>query len=430
MTPQTRIAALLCAGILTAHATADTFIVNGSGRGDFTTIQDAVDAASEGDLVLVAAGTYTSTHPDHVINMRGKWITLRSVHGPELTVIDGEGARFCAQFESGESNETVLDGFTLTGGQGFWGGAIEINGSNPTIQNCILTGNNATRGAGAVVLYGQPVLRACTFTNNTAEIASAVYVEANSSALIEDCLFVNNSAQYFAAGVFLQGISSATIRNCEFLENEADSSPAMSVGFNSTALLEECVFSGNIAATGNTGALSVASNGAATCNSCVFTDNHAAHGGAILCSLGEITLNDCSFSGNSATGDGGAILFVNYCDATLNACVIQSNSAEGDGGGVFIDSTADLSIADSTICGNQSDQVWGDYDNLGGNTVSEECAQECLGDIDGNGEVNGGDLGLLLAAFGTSDPAADLDDNGTVNGGDLGLLLSLYGSCQ
>ena len=47
------------------------------------------------------------------------------------------------------------------------------------------------------------------------------------------------------------------------------------------------------------------------------------------------------------------------------------------------------------------------------------------GDLDGDGEVGGGDLGVLLARWGTSDPAADLDGNGIVGGSDLGLLLSL-----
>jgi len=46
-----------------------------------------------------------------------------------------------------------------------------------------------------------------------------------------------------------------------------------------------------------------------------------------------------------------------------------------------------------------------------------------VGDIDGNGIVDGADLGALLGAWGTSDPAADLDGDGTVGGGDLGLLL-------
>jgi 1,4-alpha-glucan branching enzyme len=48
-------------------------------------------------------------------------------------------------------------------------------------------------------------------------------------------------------------------------------------------------------------------------------------------------------------------------------------------------------------------------------------------DLDGDGWVNGADLGRLLAAWGSADPRADLDDNGTVNGGDLGVLLASWG---
>ncbi len=47
-------------------------------------------------------------------------------------------------------------------------------------------------------------------------------------------------------------------------------------------------------------------------------------------------------------------------------------------------------------------------------------------DLDGNGLVDGGDLGQLLAAWGTSDGTADLDGNGTVDGADLGILLSSW----
>ena len=49
-----------------------------------------------------------------------------------------------------------------------------------------------------------------------------------------------------------------------------------------------------------------------------------------------------------------------------------------------------------------------------------------FGDIDGDGVVDGADLGALLAAWGGSDPAADLDDDGVVNGADLGLLLGAW----
>ena len=54
---------------------------------------------------------------------------------------------------------------------------------------------------------------------------------------------------------------------------------------------------------------------------------------------------------------------------------------------------------------------------------------DCPGDLNGGGQVDGGDLGLLLAAWGTSDPSADLNGDGTVNGADLGLLLAAWGPC-
>lgn len=47
-------------------------------------------------------------------------------------------------------------------------------------------------------------------------------------------------------------------------------------------------------------------------------------------------------------------------------------------------------------------------------------------DLDCDGEVDGADLGLLLAAWGSADESADLDDSGVVDGADLGLLLSAW----
>jgi hypothetical protein len=48
------------------------------------------------------------------------------------------------------------------------------------------------------------------------------------------------------------------------------------------------------------------------------------------------------------------------------------------------------------------------------------------GDLDGNGSIDGADLGILLSAFGTTEPSADLDGNGSVDGGDLGALLAAW----
>ncbi|NIN70977.1 MAG: hypothetical protein GTO46_03365, partial [Gemmatimonadetes bacterium] len=70
------------------------------------------------DEIVVAPGTYFET-----INFLGKAIWLRSSDGPEVTIIDGTGFFHVVQCVSGEGPDTVLDGFTITGGS--------AHGSNP-----------------------------------------------------------------------------------------------------------------------------------------------------------------------------------------------------------------------------------------------------------------------------------------------------------
>jgi len=61
--------------------------------------------------------------------------------------------------------------------------------------------------------------------------------------------------------------------------------------------------------------------------------------------------------------------------------------------------------------------------------LSLQIPDECLGDLDGNGVINGADVGILLAGWG-GPGAGDLDGNGVINGGDLGLLLGGWGPCN
>lgn len=60
--------------------------------------------------------------------------------------------------------------------------------------------------------------------------------------------------------------------------------------------------------------------------------------------------------------------------------------------------------------------------------VVADTSAPCPGDVDGNGTVDGGDLGVLLGQWGTAG-SADFDGNGTVDGADLGALLGAWGAC-
>ena len=72
----------------------------------------------------------------------------------------------------------------------------------------------------------------------------------------------------------------------------------------------------------------------------------------------------------------------------------------------------------------------GIFIDLGGNTLEDECTPEpepCPADLNGDGNVDSGDLGLLIAAWNTADASADINGDGNVDSGDLGLLISAPG---
>ena len=135
---------------------------DGSAGHPFDSIQEGINAAVNGDTVLVADGTYTNYgigDPD----FGGRLITVRSQNGPETCIIDCEHQGRAFHFHSGETAEAVVEGFTITNGHSNSGGGIYNDGSSPTVINCIFTNNSATTGGG---MYNgtscSPILINCT----------------------------------------------------------------------------------------------------------------------------------------------------------------------------------------------------------------------------------------------------------------------------
>src|SRR5262245_31652488 len=106
---------------------------------DQPTIQAAINAASNGDVVQVARGTYIEN-----IDFMGKAIRVVSEQGPEVTIIDGNQAGSVVTFKSHETRDAVLSGFTLQNGMNtFDGGGILVSFASPTIVGNIITDNRA-----------------------------------------------------------------------------------------------------------------------------------------------------------------------------------------------------------------------------------------------------------------------------------------------
>ena len=130
--------------------------------GGIYTVQDGIDAAVDGDLVLVAPGTYVG-----LVNFGGKAITVRSTSGPGATILESSEGNQVVSFTSGEGNQSVLRGFTIQKAGLLWGSGIRIAGASPVIEENIIQQNTYPfTGGGIHVTGGSPVIRHNTIRNN------------------------------------------------------------------------------------------------------------------------------------------------------------------------------------------------------------------------------------------------------------------------
>lgn len=147
------------ANIITQPAAASVII---HVPADQPTIQAAIDAAANGDTVMVSDGTYNEN-----INFKGKAITVTSVNGPATTTIDGGGITSVVTFNTSEGAGSVLNGFTIThGNTSFEGGGILVS-SSPTITNNVITANTGCNGGGGIAVnFAAPLIQGNTINNN------------------------------------------------------------------------------------------------------------------------------------------------------------------------------------------------------------------------------------------------------------------------
>jgi len=229
---------------------------------DFPSIQAAIDAALDGDTILVAPGTYTEN-----LDFHGKGIVLTSTDGPASTVIDGGGVESVVKFLGGEPWTTRLEGFTIRNGYGYVGycGCTHLGGgiviseqlatkfpSNPTISRCVITGNVAEYGGGIYSSFSRPAIEDCVIASNTATADGGGLnfvnglIGGNPPALV-NCTIVGNSAGTGAAGAgLLDGGAGTTVANCIIRDNSPTEASVASPGY-----VEFSDVKGGISGTGN-----------------------------------------------------------------------------------------------------------------------------------------------------------------------------------
>jgi parallel beta-helix repeat protein len=381
---------------LSLTAVADTHYVS---SGD--SIQNAIDAAGNDDEIEVAAGTYLE-----VINFNGKAVRLYSSGGPEVTIIDASGLDLTVvTCENGEGANTILEGFTITGGDADRGGGmLNDQNSSPTVTNCIFTSNTGTYGGGMYNAYGSnSTVINCIFTSNTGTYGGGMNNN-QSGPTVTNCTFSDNTAQEYAGGIY-NTLSNPSVTDCTFTSNTGKWGGGMR-NDNSSPTVTNCTFSNNSTITNGGGMFNNQSD--PTVTNCTFTSNTANHGGGMINLQSDPTVINCTFTANTATYGGG--MRNDNSSPTLTNCILWGNTPDEI---LVVESTPTITYSDIgggwTGMGNiDINPMFADTDGrlLASSLcidAGDDSVVTALTDLDGNSRIQG--LCVDMGAFETTTPA-------------------------
>jgi len=333
-------------------------------------IQSGINAASSGWLVLVANGTYMGASNMN-LDFAGKAIHLKSVGGAANCTIDcqGSGRGFC--FQSMETQDSILDGFTITNGYswGASGGGIYCSGASPLIINCRIKGNQAgfsgyegpAYGGGISCVGSSSTIRNCQILGNCARSFSQVYEEYNAygggiyfvggNLTIITCEITNNTVMgvglqsYFpsyGAGIYCKD-GNLIIVNSTIAGNSA-SFPGSGGGIYCTASTPQAVNCDNTVLWGNSAG---SGNQLHSSSGYTITMNYdnCANGSGDISGNGAVTFNNCIYLDplfvDAANGDYHLQATSPCIDTGSDALVPAGITTDLDGNGRIVDGNND-----------------------------------------------------------------------------------------
>ncbi len=409
--------------------------------GHYPTIQAAIDAAVDGDIVLVAPGTYTG-EGNRDIDFLGKAIAVRSIdpNNPNMvenTIIDCNGSESEPHrgfyFHNGEDADSIVSGLTITNGWSGIGSGIYGNNTLITIKNCVICNNTSkslksfgggiarcngliqncviknnevisggTVGRGGGIYECQGLISNCTISWNIAREGGGL---CNCNGTIENCVISNNEARYNGGGAAL---CESDFINCLITDNHCrDSSGGGVYGF--AGMTKTNLFD------------------------CLIENNSAPMGGGVSGIRGKIIR--CMIIGNSAfrtttysSGKGGGLRDIS---GEVSNSVIANNQTESSGGALYNSNTNDLIIRNCTLYNNTHSAfyIWQSYievnnsiiwNNMSLGLPESQCRYCCIEDWEGGGTGNFSSDPLLEANSYHLLPSSPCIDAGDPNS-DFGL---------
>jgi hypothetical protein len=370
----------------------------------YATIGAAIDAATDGDTIVLAPGEYAER-----VDFVGKAITIRSTDPDdpaivEQTIIAGDGGGCIVTFQSGEGRDSILEGVSLRGAR-----------ANHTRR----------REGGAVCVYADtaPVLRANVIAENDAWNGAAIIV-VDAAPRIEDNRIYENTSGHLGAAVYVSEGADAEILGNAITGNTGGSGAVKVTDEDSNALIE-----GNTVADNETefgvGGVEISYGAVAVLAGNTVTGN-VGHGDSFAGGISVIravaTLEANEITANTKTGGtGGAGVTVHGhhtrdAFAALEGNTISDNvNLSGSGGGVSVTYNASAVIEDNVIVGNET-AAWGGgifVYNLGDDQNGEPHTIEILHNEIRDNQITGLDAGGGISVRG---PAIATIENNLISG--------------
>ncbi len=240
--------------IMAEYVDTGEIVVYPDGTGLYPTIQKAIDAVLPGGTVLLADGVFSG--PGNIdLDFGGKHLTLKSVsEDPSTCIIDcsdpprGREARGL-RFVSGEGPDAVVEYISVLNGWTEGGPGIRISNSSPTIRHCVFDNGYCIDGGGILINKGSPEIVGCTFLNGDAGYGGGI-LSRLASPSIRHCRFESNQAGVAGGAIYMVGCPDALIEHCVFYDNTAKDGAGIFLG-NSPLQITSCTFAENEAANGS-----------------------------------------------------------------------------------------------------------------------------------------------------------------------------------
>ncbi|MCK5271426.1 MAG: hypothetical protein KAJ52_02570 [Sedimentisphaerales bacterium] len=336
-------------------------------HGPKATVQAGLDAAGDGDVVILASGTYSGSG-NRDLDFQGKALTLRSTDpcDPAIvaaTIIDSCGTASEPHrgfyFHTQEDANSIVHGLTINGGFA-WGGGFYCYYSSPSILNCIISDNNtASSGGGIFCDHADPIIRNCTIRNNSADSSGGGIYCYSSSPVINDCIISSNTASS-GGGLYCSMSSSPELVGCTISDNfvlGADPGfPYKGGGIcaenNCDPIFVSCMVNGNFASNFG-GGIYLDSSTLGIVNSVLTGNICGKYGGAIYNSDSTASLTNCTLSANEAVLRGGGIRLFSNSTATVTNCILWDNlvAQESDGPEIALVEDSTMTISYSNVEG-------------------------------------------------------------------------------